>query len=108
MGRLKKSVGGTALCAGVVSGCMALAFPVCVADAASALMQDMGTQKVSVQAKKMNKNNWYKKVLKKQKGSYKVRCWNYGNTYDYKKSKQMYRNTLIIKWQILIKMAQRS
>ena len=53
MGRLKRSVAGTVLCAGVVSGCMTLAFPVCAADAASALMQDMGTQKVSVQAKDM-------------------------------------------------------
>lgn len=96
MGRLKRSVAGTVLCAGVVSGCMTLAFPVCAADAASALMQDMGTQKVSVQAKdmgtqkvsiqakKMNKNNWYKKVLKKKKGSYKVRCWNYQYSYAYK------------------------
>lgn len=87
MGKLKKFVGGTVLCAGVVLGCIALAFPVCTADAASALMQDIGTQKISVQAKNMNKNNWYKKVLKKKKGSYKVRCWNYGNTYAYKKIK---------------------
>ena len=38
-----------------------------------------------VQAKKMSKKNWYKKVMKKRKGSYKVRCWNYGYSYRYKK-----------------------
>ena len=27
----------------------------------------MGTQKVSIQAKKMNKNNWYKKSAEKEK-----------------------------------------
>lgn len=87
MRRLKKTVVGTALCAAVFSGCMVLAFPVYAADAVSASIPDIGTQKVSVQAKKMNKNNWYKKVLKKKKGSYMVRCWNYGNTYTYKKIK---------------------
>ena len=96
MGRLKKSVAGATLCAGVVFGCMAMAFPTSAADAASTSLQDigtqkvsvqakdMGTQKVSIQAKKMNKNNWYKKVLKKKKGSYKVRCWNYQYSYAYK------------------------
>lgn len=84
MGRLKKSVAGATLCAGVVFGCMAMAFPTSAADAASTSLQDIGTQKVSVQAKKMNKKNWYKKVLKRQKGSYKVRCWNYQYSYAYK------------------------
>lgn len=84
MGRLKKSVAGATLCAGVVCGCMAMAFPTCAADAASTSLHDIGTQKVSVQAKKMNKKNWYKKVLKRQKGSYKVRCWNYQYSYAYK------------------------
>ena len=94
MGRLKKTVAGATLCAGVVFGCMAMAFPTSAADAASTSLQDIGTQKVSVQAKKMNKNsvqakkmnkkNWYKKVLKRQKGSYKVRCWNYQYSYAYK------------------------
>ena len=84
MGRLKKYVAGATLCAGVVFGCMAMAFPTSAADAASTSLQDIGTQKVSVQAKKMNKKNWYKKVLKRQKGSYKVRCWNYQYSYAYK------------------------
>lgn len=84
MGRLKKTVAGATLCAGVVFGCMAMAFPTSAADAASTSLQDIGTQKVSVQAKKMNKKNWYKKVLKRQKGSYKVRCWNYQYSYAYK------------------------
>lgn len=84
MGRLKKSVAGATLCAGVVFGCMAMAFPTSAADAASTSLQDIGTQKVSVQAKKMNKKNWYKKVLKRQKSSYKVRCWNYQYSYAYK------------------------
>lgn len=84
MGRLKKSVAGATLCTGVVFGCMAMAFPTCAADAASTSLQDIGTQKVSVQVKKMNKKNWYKKVLKRQKGSYKVRCWNYQYSYAYK------------------------
>ena len=84
MGRLKKSVAGATLCAGVVFGCMAMAFPTSAADAESTSLQDIGTQKVSVQAKKMNKKNWYKKVLKRQKGSYKVRCWNYQYSYAYK------------------------
>lgn len=84
MGRLKKSVAGATLCAGVVCGCMAMAFPTYAADAASTSLHDIGTQKVSVQAKKMNKKNWYKKVLKRQKGSYKVRCWNYQYSYAYK------------------------
>lgn len=84
MGRLKKSVAGATLCVGVVFGCMAMAFPTSAADAASTSLQDIGTQKVSVQAKKMNKKNWYKKVLKRQKGSYKVRCWNYQYSYAYK------------------------
>ncbi len=84
MGRLKKSVAGATLCAGVVFGCMAMAFPTSAADAASTSLQDIGTQKVSVQAKKMNKRDWYKKVLKRQKGSYKVRCWNYQYSYAYK------------------------
>lgn len=84
MGRLKKSVAGATLCAGVVFGCMAMAFPTSAADAASTSLQDIGAQKAGIQAKKMNKKNWYKKVLKRQKGSYKVRCWNYQYSYAYK------------------------
>lgn len=74
--------------AGVLASCLTMAVtlvqPVLAADAASTSLQDIGTQKVSVQAKKMNKKNWYKKVLKRQKGSYKVRCWNYQYSYAYK------------------------
>ncbi len=83
--------------AGVLASCLTvavtLAQPVLAADAdslresASATLsgaRDAGAQKAGIQAKKMNKKNWYKKVLKRQKGSYKVRCWNYQYSYAYK------------------------
>lgn len=83
---------------GALAGCMAvavtLAQPVFAADAGSLRedgsdavvdARDAGAQEACVQAKKMNKTNWYKKVIKKRKGSYKVRCWNYGYSYRYKR-----------------------
>src|SRR5699024_9445955 len=82
---------------GALAGCMVvavtLAQPVFAADAGSLReggsaaavdARDAGAQEARVQAKKMNKKNWYKKVIKKRKGSYKVRCWNYGYSYRYK------------------------
>ena len=68
MGRLKKSVAGATLCAGVVFGCMAMAFPTSAADAASTSLQDIGTQKVSVQAKKMNKKELVQKGAEAAEG----------------------------------------
>lgn len=83
---------------GALASCMVvavtLAQPVFAADAGSLReggaaaavdARDAGAQEARVQAKKMNKKNWYKKVIKKRKGSYKVRCWNYGYSYRYKK-----------------------
>lgn len=84
--------------AGVLASCLTVAVtlvqPVLAADAgslresssaAAANARDAGAQEMRVQAKKMSKKNWYKKVMKKRKGSYKVRCWNYGYSYRYKK-----------------------
>lgn len=68
---------------GILVGSMALAQPVSANTGMEKKAENQ--QNVSLQAKKWNKRNWYKKVLRKQKGSYKTQCWNYANSYDYKK-----------------------
>lgn len=86
MGKLRKDVIDMVLCTSAFFCCMMLMVPACAVRATErTFIQNIKMEEASVQAKKTNKKNWYKKVLRKQKGSYKTKCWNYNNSYAYKK-----------------------
>ncbi|MDO5146897.1 MAG: hypothetical protein Q4D60_07825 [Eubacteriales bacterium] len=70
----------------IFGGCfMAAVLPTSALSIRDAIQIRTGAERVPLQSKKMTQKNWYRKVLKKKKGKYKVLCWNYDSSYKYKK-----------------------